>query len=145
MADQRQTNPWVAFEAGRAVADPIRAGVWDRICVPGEDRMGGQSSEFTRGTLCQMVENFGRRGDVVPMDHNHQSNYAAKNGQPAPALAYYAALAAVFGGEIVAEAAARGVTPAGREGLDLARDGLWAYRSEVTPLGQELLPNYRYL
>lgn len=134
----------MTFETQRGSDGKVRAGVWDRICVPGRDEKDGQRTEFTVDTLSQMVANFEERGDLIPIDHNHQSNYAATNGQPAPALGFYGALAVVEGGKVVKLGKAQGVEPSSSEGMD-GRDGLWAFRSEVTPLGQELLPNFRLL
>lgn len=134
----------MTFETQRGSDGRVRAGVWDRICVPGRDEKDGQRTEFTVDTLSQMVANFEERGDLIPIDHNHQSNYAATNGQPAPALGFYGALAVVEGGKVVKLGKAQGVEPSSSEGMD-GRDGLWAFRSEVTPLGQELLPNFRLL
>lgn len=142
---EHASKPTVAFQL-QATAGAVRSGVWDLVCVPGSDYKDGQSTEFNDATLTQMVENFRKRGDAIPLDHNHQSNYASQNGQPAPALAFYGAVAVVSGGKILALARARDVTATGQEpGLDLASDGLWAFRSQVTPLGQELLPNFKYL
>lgn len=134
------------------------AGTWDLVCVPGRDEKDGQITEFSTATMAQMVLNFAERADLVPMDHNHQSSFVSANGQPAPALAFYGALAVVDErGIVVASAAAREVRPRPGsvavlisrartyEGIDRKRPGLWAFRSEVTPLGQELLANYRYV
>lgn len=137
-----------SYSAFQAVGSDgrIRVGVWDRICVPGEDYKDGQSTEFTRETLSEMVDNFARRGDAVPIDYDHQSNHAPRNGRPAPALGFYGAFAVVWDGQIVKTAAARGVEiQADYQGLDKSLPGLWALRSKVTPLGEELLPNYQYL
>ena len=65
----------------------ISVGKWDRICVPGTDEKDGQSTEFSPKTMGEMLDNFESRGDVIPVDWNHQSTYAKENGQPAPALA----------------------------------------------------------
>lgn len=134
------------FEGERGADGKVRVGVWDRICVPGHDEKDGQSTDFDRYTLSEMTDNFEARGDVVPLDYNHQSNYSHQNGQPAPALAYYGALAVVFSGEIIKLGCARGVAVSGTEdGLDLSREGLWGYRCEVTELGDQLLPNFKYV
>lgn len=137
---------WSLFEGARGPDGQVRAGVWDRVCVPGDDEKDGQSTSFNLDTLSQMVDNFVARGDQIPLDFNHQSNYAHINGQPAPALAFYGALAVVARGGVVKLGCARGVAATGSEdGIDLAREGLWAYRCEVTELGQKLLPNFKYV
>jgi Asp-tRNA(Asn)/Glu-tRNA(Gln) amidotransferase C subunit len=134
------------FDSVRGTDGRIRAGVWDRVCVPGFDEKDGQHTEFTVATLGEMVDNFVERGDQIPLDYNHQSNYSHVNGQPAPALAFYGALAIVAGGSVTKLGCARGVSASGTEpGLDLTREGLWAYRCEVTELGQTLLPNFKYV
>ena len=150
---------WITFDAGDA---RVLAGKWDRICVPGSDEKDGESTEFTLETLTEMAANFEERGDPIPIDWNHQSNYAHTNGQPAPALGFYGALAVVWDGEVVKIARARDMAPcagslysppsqAMTDGIDLSRDGLWAFRSEVTsgtkkfPLGQELLPGFKFV
>jgi hypothetical protein len=135
------------FDASLRGADGrVRAGVWDRVCVPGVDEKDGQHTEFSVKTLSEMVDNFVERGDQIPLDYNHQSNYSHVNGQPAPALAWYGALAIVAGGQVIKLGCARDVVASGTEdGLDLSREGLWAYRCEVTELGQQLLPNFKYV
>lgn len=133
------------FNIQRGADGRVRANVWDRVCVPGFDEKDGQSTEFTVETCSQFVDNFVERGDVIPLDHNHQSNYASTNGMPAPALAFYGALAVVWGGKIVKAGNANGVEASGTDGIDPSKDGLYAYRSEVTELGQELLPNFKLL
>lgn len=132
------------FDSVRGPDGKVRAGVWDRVCVPGHDEKDGQSTDFTLETLSQMVDNFVDRGDPIPLDYNHQSNYSHINGQPAPALAWYGALAVVMDGEVVKMGCAAGVSATGAEpGMDLSKDGLWAFRHEVTEIGQELLPGFK--
>lgn len=134
------------FENARGADGKVRAGVWDRVCVPGVDEKDRQSTEFSLETLSQMVDNFVDRGDPIPLDYNHQSNLVAQNGKPAPALAFYGALGLVWGGQLVKLGCAPGISATGNEpGLDLARDGLWCFRSEVTELGDQLLPNFKLL
>lgn len=134
----------LTFDSSRGPDGKVRVGVWDRICVPGHDEKDGQSTDFDQQTLAQFVDNFLERGDPVPIDFNHQSNYAHLNGQPAPALGFYGALAVVWDGKIEKLGALEGVT-AGAEGLDLSKDGLWGLRTEVTELGDQLLPNFKLL
>jgi phage I-like protein len=135
------------FEAQRGSDGRVRAGVWDRVCVPGNDEKDGMSSEFSLETLSQMVDNFVERGDLVPLDYNHQSQHAAQNGQPAPALAFYGALAVVWEGKLQKVGYARGLDAqtVGGDNLDVSRAGLWALRTEVTELGDQLLMNFRLL
>lgn len=125
----------------------VREHVWDRICVPGHDEKDGESTDFNLETLSQMVDNFVSRGDMIPIDANHQSNYAKINGQPAPALGFYGAFAVVWDGKIAKAGSARDVDPSSMsmDGLDLSRDGLWGYRCEVTEYGDQLLPNFKLL
>lgn len=132
------------FDAARGPDGKVTAGKWDLVCLPGEDEKDGQQTEFTRVTLSQMVDNFAERGDPIPLDFNHQSNYVHINGQPAPALAWYGALAVVMNGQVITSASCANVM-ADIAGIDLSRDGLWAYRSEVTELGDQLLPNFKLL
>lgn len=142
----------VAFDNAKGPDGRVREHVWDRVCVPGHDEKDGQSTDFDPETLGQMIDNFVERGDLIPIDWNHQSNYAKMNGQPAPALGFYGALALVWEGKLVKIGSVPGGEASGSEpGIDLAQDGLWAYRCEVTdgdadcPLGQQLLPGFKYL
>ena len=132
-------RPLIQFDFQRGPDGKVRTGVWDRVCVPTAvpDQKDGEATQFTVENMSQMVDNFVGRGDMIPMDWNHQSNYAKTNGQPAPALAFYGALAVVADGKIV--------KADGTEGLDLSRDGLWAYRCEVTEMGEQLLAGFKYL
>lgn len=120
----------------------VRTYVWDRICVPGRNVKDGEETVFDANTCTQMVRNFARRGDPIMIDWNHQSSFAHENGQPAPALGFYGALAAIFGGRVVACEFARGVDGSAPAGLE---DGLWGLRTEVTKMGQELLPGFKLL
>lgn len=147
---------FTSFDAGVSADGDIRVGVWDRVCVPGHDEKDGQSTDFSLLTLSQMVDNAVERGDPIPLDFNHQSQYAAQNGQPAPALAFYGGFAVVWGGKLVKFGIARDVpaspgalyvapSSATPEGIDLSRDGLWCFRNEVTKLGRQLLPNFKLI
>jgi hypothetical protein len=146
---------WSLFEGARGPDALVRVGVWDRVCVPGQDEKDGQSTEFTVETLSQMIDNFlDRHGDPIPLDANHLSNYTHVTGQPAPALAFYGALAIVWGGKIVRLERGRDTPPcpgssyvspstATEDGIDITRDGLWCFRNEVTEIGQELLKGFK--
>lgn len=133
------------FEAQRDAEGKVRTGVWDYVCIEGHDEKDGQSTDFDVDTLSQFINNFVERGDLIPIDFNHQSNYVTKNGQPAPALGFYGSLALVWDGKIVKAGSARGVSATASIGIDLSRNGLFAFRAEVTELGHQLLPNYKYL
>lgn len=132
------------FDNARDGDGKVRTHVWDYICVAGENIKEGEATSFDSGTLAQMIDNFVNRGDQVPIDFNHQSNYAHENGQPAPGLGFYGALASVFDGKIEKLGYARGIDPVAA-GPPLDKPGLYGYRCEVTDLGQQLLPNYKYL
>lgn len=134
----------VTFEASRGVDGHVRTGVWDRICVPGHDEKDGESTDFNLETMSQMVANFAERGDPIPIDYNHQSNYARLNGQPAPALGFYGALAVVWEGQLAAIDVAKSTGDPG-PGPDVSRDGLYGLRTEVTEIGDQLLPNFKLL
>jgi Mu-like prophage I protein len=132
------------FDTTRDADGKVRIHVWDYICVAGENIKEGEATSFDAASLSQMIDNFITRGDQVPIDFNHQSNYAHENGQPAPGLGFYGALASVFDGKLEKLGYARGVDPVAI-GPPLDKPGLWGYRCEVTELGHQLLPNYKYL
>ena len=122
---------------------PPSAGKWDRFTSWGVKVKDGAESVFNEKNLGQMVENFGNRENDLAMCYDHQSAYVAQNGKEAPALAWYNALALVVDGKIARFAShspeVKAPDPTGLE------NGVYGYRSEVTPLGEKLLPNYRYL
>lgn len=133
----------------------LAAGKWDRFATFGEKIQDGQAFTFSTETLSQIVDNFTRlyKGRRIGMDFEHQALNAATNGQPAPELARYNALAVVEGGQVgkfySQDAAVSPPDPAALMAEIRARfpddpdaDGLWGYRCEHTPLGAELLPNY---
>lgn len=136
----------------------VTAGKWDRFATFGEKVQDGQEFSFTVETFGQMVQNFARfySGRRLGMDFEHQAINAAQNGQAAPNLAYYNALAVVAGGKVAKFYAQQpDVSPPDPAALliqlrerfpDLdSADGLWGYRCEVTPLGQQLLPGYEQI
>lgn len=135
----------INFDSQKGSDGKVRSGVWDLLCLEGKDEKDGQSTEFSVETLSQFIENFEDRGDLLPYDHNHQTSYAAQNGKPAPALAWIGALACVWDGKIVKAGSAKGVEFDASEGIDLSKNGLYVYRSEVTDLGQDLIPQFKYL
>jgi hypothetical protein len=134
----------INFQAVRGPDGKIRSGVWDRFCTWGAKTKEGLETVFDENTLPEMVRNWKIRGDELAMDFNHQSAYTAENGQPAPALAWYSALAVFRNGVCICFERLDNSTaiepPQGE-----MQDGLWGYRSEVTELGQELLPNFKYI
>ena len=121
----------------------ISTGRWDQFAKLGQFEKDGASVVFDEKTLGQIVDNFAGRQNDLGMDHEHQALNAPLNGQPAPALAWYSALALVVGGKLVRFAShdesVQKPDPAGLE------DGLYGFRAHVTPLGEQLLPNYRYI
>lgn len=133
----------INFDSLRGPDGKVRTGVWDRFTTWGSKLKDRMETRFDEQTLPQMVDNWKKRGDHLPLDYNHQSSYAAENGQPAPALAWYNAMAVVRDGQLLCfQSLDEGVQPP--QTADLA-DGLWGHRSEVTELGQELLPNFKYI
>lgn len=136
----------------------LAAGKWDRFATFGRKIQEGQAFEFTTATLGQIVDNFARlfSGRRLGMDYEHQAMNAPKNGQPAPQLAYYNALAVIEGGAVVKFYAQKPDVQQPDPALLLEQlrqrfpegetvDGLWGYRCEHTPLGAELLPNYEQI
>lgn len=122
---------------------PPGVGKWDRFTSWGVKIKGGEESVFNAETLGQMVDNFSRRNNDLSMCYDHQSAFVSENGQPAPALAFYNALALVIDGAVVKFAAHDpAVSPPDASGLD---NGVYGYRSEVTELGRKLLPSYKYI
>ncbi len=133
------------FDASLGEDGQIRTSVWDRFTTWGSKFKEGQETRFDEETLGQMTKNWRKRGDALAMDHNHQSSYASENGQPAPALAWYNALVVVRNGQCIAFEKLDDSSAVEPPQVAAMSDGLWGYRSEVTPLGQELLPNFKYL
>lgn len=126
-----------------ALSPEVGVGKWDRITSWGLKVKDGSEIEFNADTLGQMVDNFAAQRNDVAMSYDHQSAYVEVNGQPAPALAWYNALALVVDGKVAKFAAHdKGVRPLDPAGLE---NGVYAHRSEVTPLGEKLLPNYKFV
>src|SRR5579871_3005238 len=131
----------IAFDSS-ATQGQVRAGVWDRFTSWGTKIKEGSESVFDETTLAEMVSNFGKQKNDVYLDYDHQTVYVQDNGQPAIALAWYCALAAVCDGEVFAFATHRdGVEPPDAAKLE---DGLYGYRHEVTDAGQVLLSGGKY-
>lgn len=121
----------------------VGVGRWDRFTSWGTKLKDGSETVFNAETLGQMVENFAKRKNDIAMCFDHQSAYVAENGQPAPALAWYSALALIVDGKVAKFAShAANVQPPDPAGLE---NGVYGYRAEITPLGEKLLPNYKYI
>ena len=135
------------FDVERGADGRVRIGVWDRFCSWGEKLKDGRLSIFDDKTLGEMVANWKARGDKLAMCFNHQSAYVQQNGQPAPALAFYDALAIIYGGQIIGADVLPGSAAATTGTFEAASrgDGLYGYRCEVTELGNQLLPNFKYI
>jgi hypothetical protein len=153
------SGPALRFDAGTDEGGKIRVGVWDRFTTWGEKVKGDSESVFDEDTLGQMVDNWRARGGRLAMCQDHKS--AAAPLVSAPGLAFYDALAVIHAGSVVrfeklVESAATPPEPAAlraqvtkfasTENPSPEPDGLWGYRCEVTPLGEdpkEGLRNYR--
>jgi hypothetical protein len=136
----------VALDVSPDAGGKVAIRVWDRFSSTGEKVKEGRRVLFDETNLRQMADNWRARGDRLSMCFNHQSAYVEKNGQPAEALAYYDALAVVIGGKIVHFVALGNSSAAEVVFRSSARgDGLYGFRSEVTELGQKVLPNFRYI
>lgn len=160
-AAQGHYGPLVRLDNVRDASGKVRVGLWDRAATFGRKPKDGVESDFTVETFGQMLDNWLARGERLSLCYNHQSAYTEQNGEPAPALAYYDAAAIVQGGQVVrfeklrvsqaappAPAALKAAVAvlATDENPDPSPDGLWWYRAEVTePVGQMLLPTFRYL
>src|SRR5262249_38213582 len=79
----------------------IPIGVWDQLAKVGEFEKDGPVV-FDAETLATALKNFARRKNKLAMDWEHQALNAPANGQPAPSLARYNAMALVIGGKVVA-------------------------------------------
>lgn len=145
-AAMERTGHFGAITFDGAIPQPgeVRVGVWDRFTTWGPSKQGGRPTEFNEETTAQFVRNFVNRGVLVPMDFNHQNYKTQANGMPARTLARYSALAVVRGGKVADFGVIVGhdVQPPDPAGMG---DGVWGYRSEVTPLGQQILPDFRYI
>lgn len=134
-------------------------GKWDRFMTPGPKTQGGVDFDFSEANLAQIVHNFARVYSMrrLPLDYRHLAALAAKDVQaPEQNLAYYNALAVVWGGRVV-EFWSQDPSlqpPAVSELLTALQtkfprvtsaDGLWGFKCEVTPLGKQVLPNMEQL
>jgi len=136
----------------------LTAGKWDRFATFGTKNQNGNVFTFSVETFGQIVDNFERgfRGRRLGMDYEHQALNAIENGQPAPNLAYYNALAVIKAGAVVQFSSQDAALPQPAPSVllealrqrypdDPDADGLWGFRCEHTPLGAQLLPNYEQI
>jgi hypothetical protein len=134
-------------------------GKWDRIMTFGQkvqlDAEGnGIPFDFTEETFCQIVDNFSTTFTArrLGLDYKHlAANPQLENG-PEQNLAYYSGLCVILNNQVVKlwDHFPDRVPP--DPNILLAEmqtkfprlegvDGLWGYKSEITPLGVEKLPN----
>lgn len=159
----------VAFAALPGVARPADFGVgkWSRIATYGVKRQqqpdgSWRDFDFCDRTFAEGLRNFRRmfagRGKGMGSDFEHQTLNAPTNGQPAPNLCYWSALAVINqAGTLVGLEDLRGDAPIIDPAAERARladqnpaedsdpAGTWALCSEITPLGQTIIPNYSQL
>lgn len=153
------------FDAGVA-GGAVRVGVWDRGATFGLGPKGlkekdGDEVQFTADTFKAFVDNWEARKGPLPLSLDHAS--ALGGLVPAPAAAFYDAFAVVQDGQVVhfkALGISKATPPVVSElAAEVQKfstetdqrptpDGLWGYRCEVTPLGQDPtqgLRNYKGL
>lgn len=142
-------------------------GVWDRFMTPGrkvqylprenpetgEVETVAQEYDFSDETFKKFVENFQRTFSLRRLILDDGNHRAMEPGHIQPQeLARYSGEAAVWGGRVIAFWDQFPDLPAPDPGALLAQlrqkfpraqspDGIWGYRREVTPLGEQLLPN----
>jgi hypothetical protein len=139
---------------GYTLAGPHRlssepADCWDQVAKFGwfvkNDGDGPQEAVFNLEHLGEFMDNFARQVNPLWADWNHEFG---------DALARYDALALMVGGIPVrtvtrqaAGMALPALEPSKLVNPDTGQieDGLYAHRFELTPLGQEKLPNVRYV
>lgn len=141
-------------------------GKWSRIATYGLKRQQQPDGswyevEFDDAKFAQAIPNFlkmfaARKGGMGS-DCEHQTVHASANGQEAQVPALFGGIAWIKGDAIEgAEWVRDGVTPidpvAERQRLQLEHPrtdgdpgGIWAFCSEVTEYGREVIPNYRQL
>lgn len=141
-------------------------GKWSRIATYGYKRQrqaDGSWSEtlFDDAKFSQWLTNFllmfGGRGRGMGSDWEHQTIYSAANGVAAENLAYFTGLCWVRNGQVVATSRLQPSVPPLDPEAEASRlraehpttsgnpDGVWAYCAEITPRGEELIPNYSQL
>lgn len=140
---KRKQMKALTVNAWRFSVDASDGTKWDQVAKLGSFDQGGEPAVFDLTTCSEMLKNFSKQKNKIGMDYEHQAINAPKNGQPAPALAWYNALMLVHAGKIV-ECVTQdpNISYPDVSGHD---DGVYAHRCEVTPLGKQLLPNYKYI
>lgn len=158
-----------AFAALPGLSRPADFGVgkWSRIATYGTKRQQQEDGSwrtfvFDDKSFAQGLKNFrrmfGGRGKGMGSDYEHQTLNAPLNGQPAPNLCYWSALAVInqagklLGLEDLRGDAAPLDPEAERARLqeqnpaeDSSPAGTWVLCGEITPLGEKLIPNYSQL
>lgn len=134
----------------------LGVGKWDRIMTPGRKVQDGTDFDFSPTTFREIVRNFSRTYSErrLPLDFRH--NAIRDSDFPEQNLAYYDSLTAVIDGKVELfwsqDPSVQPPDPAELlAGLQAkfpratSPDGLWARKSEVTPLGMSCLPNMEQL
>lgn len=158
-----------AFSALAGVSRPQDFGVgkWSRIATYGTKRQRQADGsvrvfEFDNANFLQGLRNFrtqfAGRGKGMGSDFEHQTLNSPINGRPAPNLCYWTALAVLDQtGRVVGLEDLRGdaapLDPVAERDRLAAQNpaddpdpaGTWAYCGEITPLGEQLIPNYSQL
>lgn len=146
----RQRPPACAFALGGAHRlSSVAADTWDQIGKFGrfvkDDGDGPQEAIFNLEHFGQFLDNFAAQVNPLWADSNHDMG---------DALARYDALALVVDSvpvrTVTRQAAQAPVAPPNPADLinpdtGVVEDGLYAHRYELTPLGQEKLPNVSYV
>lgn len=143
------------------------SGVWDRFMTPGrkvqylprenpetgEIETVAQEYDFSDETFRRFVENFRRTFSLRRLILDDGNHRAMEPGHVQPQeLARYSGEAVIWGGQVIAFWDQFPDLPAPDPVALLSQlqakfpraessDGLWGYRREVTPLGEQLLPN----
>lgn len=155
------------YAPSQALRPDWGVGKWSRIMCYGARRQQQPDGslrdfKFDPASFQQAVANFKRmfagRGKGMGSDYEHQSLNAASNGQAAPNLCFFGAMAHVdASGAVVGQEHVRPGLPEIDPAAERARlaqqnpeadsdpAGLWVCCAEVTPLGIELIPNYSQL
>jgi len=148
------------FRGLEPYAKGLGVGKWDRFMTYGRKIQEGIPFDFTPETFCQIVDNFSRVYSMrrLGMDYRHDATQPQKPG-PEQNLAYYSGLAVIWDGKVIKlwDHFPDRVPPDPKQLLlDLQQNfprnqtiesvgGLWGYKCEVTPLGEQALPNCEQL
>ena len=151
------------FGAVQALAPGFGVGKWSRIATFGhKEQLQPDGSmrewEFTPSEFAAACANYARMFSQRRMgsDYEHQTARAALNGQPAPNLCFWNAMAVIEGDQVSAlqeqqpgpapdPAALRAMLAEMFPAADPDPSGLWMRCGEVTELGRLLIPNYGQL